>query len=78
MTGETREYLRSAIDEAVRASIDWSREARCAGCGVEHFDPFTEQPRFTDGCFTCRDRRYGRARRAVATPAQLVLEGMAA
>jgi hypothetical protein len=73
---EFREALREAIDCAARARIDWQAEARCAGCRVEQFDPWTEEARYVPGCKACSDRRLKRGYRAAE--AQLALEGMAA
>jgi predicted RNA-binding Zn-ribbon protein involved in translation (DUF1610 family) len=43
--------------------MDWSREPRCTGCGVELRDPISELPRYVDGCGTCTDRRITRTAR---------------
>jgi hypothetical protein len=73
---EFRQVLRQAIDDAARARIDWRAEERCAGCGVEQSDPWTEEARYAVGCRVCSDRRS--KRRSRAEEAQLALEGMAA
>lgn len=75
MTAAARGAVRKAIDRARRAQIDWQREQRCSGCGVELFDPISELPRYVAGCPSCTDRKLQRSRRL--SP-QLVLEGMAA
>ena len=76
MTGELRETLRAAIDQATRQRIDWAAEERCSGCGVEQFDPWTKEPRYVAGCRTCSDRRLRRQYRAAAGGTQLVIEGV--
>jgi hypothetical protein len=73
MTAAAREHVRRAIDAAARGRIDWTAEPRCAGCGVEQIDPWTEHPRYVVGCPTCTDRKLRRAYRAAAAP-QLELD----
>lgn len=75
MTAATRQALREAIDLAVRARFDWLAEDRCRGCAVELSDPWSELPRYVDGCATCKERRYRRGVRATVRPfEQLALE----
>jgi hypothetical protein len=62
MTAEQRRYIKRAIDHSVRAHLP-EYDAACAGCGAPHFDPWTDEPHYTDGCRTCTDRRNGRAKR---------------
>lgn len=75
MTAELREAIRRAIDAHARATLPAPAEP-CAGCGVESFAAWTGEPRYVDGCPTCRDRRIGR--RARSRSAQLTIEGVAA
>ena len=70
MTAELRQALRFAIDRAVRARIPTPKHA-CAGCGVELFDPWTDEPVYVSGCRTCSERRAGRAKRERQHSAQL-------
>lgn len=63
MTAELRQALKAAVDAAVRARLP-EYDAACAGCGAPHFDPWSDEPHYTDGCRTCRDRRLRRASRA--------------
>ncbi|MGH3029417.1 MAG: hypothetical protein ACRDNE_01365 [Gaiellaceae bacterium] len=62
MTAEQRRYIKRVIDHSVRARLP-EYDAACAGCGAPHFDPWTEEPHYTDGCRTCTDRRLGGAKR---------------
>jgi hypothetical protein len=71
VTAAARGAVREAIDAARRAQIDWSREPRCSGCGVELHDPISELPRYVAGCASCTDRKLQRSRRI--SP-QLVLQ----
>jgi len=60
VTAAARGSVRAAIDAARRAQIDWSREPRCSGCGVELRDAISELPRYVAGCYACTDRRITR------------------
>jgi hypothetical protein len=64
LDAETRHRLRLAVSAARIAAIDWQREPRCTGCGVELLDPISERPRFALGCDWCRERERSRRRRA--------------
>jgi hypothetical protein len=74
MEAATREALRRALDAHARARIDWQAEPRCAGCGVEQSDPWSEQYRYVPGCPTCTDRRHKHCARAAARSEQLALD----
>jgi hypothetical protein len=78
MGREQRGAVKAAVDAARRASIDWRREPRCSGCGVETHDPISELPRYADGCEVCWQQNRSRERRLASdsTPieaAQLAL-----
>lgn len=69
LTRVDRERLRSLVDRARRAAIDWEAESRCRGCGVEQRDRETGELRYSEGCRTCAERRSGHRRRVgVARP----------
>ena len=58
-----RAELRRLVDCAKRARVALDDEPRCAGCGVELFDSWTEEHRYVSGCRTCADRRSKHHRR---------------
>ncbi len=72
MTDALRQRLRVAIDTAVRAGLP-EPDVACRGCGVAISDPWTGDPVYVDGCKTCGERRWGRARRHRQHSTQLVL-----
>jgi len=63
VTAATRGSVRAAIDAARRVQIEWSREPRCSGCGVELRDAISELPCYVAGCYACTDRRIVRRAR---------------
>ncbi len=75
MGREQRAAVKAALDAACRASIDWRREPRCSGCGVETHDPISQLPRYADGCRVCWLRQRSRDRRfAASTPINYLWE----
>jgi hypothetical protein len=57
MTAEQRQTVREAKDAHRRASIDWTAEPRCAGCGIELRDIVTREPMYASDCDRCTARR---------------------
>lgn len=78
LTREQRDLIRTLIDRAARAQINWTEEARCARCGVEHIDPWTGAYRYVPGCRSCTDRKLRRLYRAADRPEQLSLDARGA
>lgn len=63
MDAETRQRLRETVSRARVAAFDWAAEPRCSGCNVELRDPWSEAPRFVDGCASCWQRHRSQERR---------------
>jgi hypothetical protein len=64
LTADARTAIREAVDATVRARIDWTAVARCAGCGCELVDDF-DRPQYVTGCGTCVDRHWKHRARAL-------------